>query len=244
MESEVRLLALETLDAEVLGDRQGQLFGFALCHPDERFGEALEEEHLTVAKRKLGVFVVEELVPFRRAADIRDEDVVPADLAVDRGVRGVAAAEDLQLLVDHLGGHFHRFFLDADVTVVVEVDIWPDGYDRRELHGFELLDFELRLADGIDVLGLDRLVVGVRHELIEGFADQSLATHRTLYDGARCLTGAEPRKAILLGNALVRRIEGTFETVLVNLNLKLDTALREPLESYLHSGFANLRIRV
>src|SRR5690606_27432065 len=79
-------------------------------------------------------------------------------------------------------------------------------------------------------------VVGVGNELVERLPDQALSANGALNDGARSLAGAEAREPVLLRDPLVRGIEGPFETVLVNLNLKLNTALGEPFGGYRHSG--------
>ena len=80
-------------------------------------------------------------------------------------------------------------------------------------NGVELVDLELGLADGIDVFGLDGLVVDVRDELIEGFADEPVAADGALDDGARRFAGAETREAAPLGEALVGGIERLFEAI-------------------------------
>jgi hypothetical protein len=61
-----------------------------------------------------------------------------------------------------------------------------------------------------------------------------MAPDRTFHHGPRRLPRTKARESALGGYTAVSRIQRPLKAVLVDFNLKLNAALREPFEGYLH----------
>ena len=211
----------------------------------ETVDEAGERDHLALADRELGVlFLVLVLVVLDLHLHVRADVVVPLNGALN-------GLEDRELPADRLDRLVHVLLADGDFLarhaerlVVAEVDLGPHGDDRLHHQRLGRLKVELGLVDGVDLLGLQGLVVDLGHEFFEGLLEDGGAAEALLDHPPGGLAGPEPGDLDLLRDARDRLLHVLLDQVRIDLDLHGDTRAGETFSRNCQgSGLARMGLR-
>ena len=172
-------------------DRYRDLFRDTLFRTDHPFGDAGQEDRCPFTQSQFGVVLLVHFLAVDHASHIRADDVAHLHRPLDRLVDGVPVLQLFQCLVHLALVNAEGLSLDTHALVLAKLDGRPDGHRRFKCQRFVIHQLDRRLVDSIDVLFLDRLVVGLRNEYVQRLPDDTRTTDMTLEHAGGRLSLAE-----------------------------------------------------
>ena len=169
--------------------------------------------------------------------EVDDHEVAVGGGALDVDEGAEALTQRLDLLVDVGVGDLDVLDLGLEAVVVGQLDLGLDVDLGGELEGLVVLELghlDLGLRQRLEVVGLERLDVLLRDDLVDRLVEDRAAADLAVDDRRRDLAAAEAGDVDLLGDLLVGRVEARLELLEGHLDGQLGPGRAQGLDGALH----------
>ena len=206
-------------------------------HAGQRLVEAVEHAAATDAVGHAGDLGALDGLAVAGGGEVHDDEVAVGGRALDVDQGGEPLAQRLELLLDVGVAELDVLDLGLETVVRRELDLRADvdlGGELERLVVLELGDLDLRLRQRLEGVGLERLDVLLRNDLVDRLVEDRAAADLAVDHGRRDLAAAEAGDVDLLGNLLVRRVEARLELIEGHLDGQLGPGRAQGLDGALH----------
>ena len=221
------------------GQHGGERLGLARGHPDQGLVEPVE--HLPAADLvgdAVGLRVLDRL-PVHLGGQVDRDEVALGGRPVGALERGEPLPQRADVLLDLVRGDVGVVDRHRQPVDVGQVELRPDvdlGGEREFLAVVELGDLQVRLAERVDVVLLERLAVQLRDGVVHRLLEHGAAADPLVDDARRDPARAEAGYPDLPGDLAIRPVEVRLQLIERNLDGEPDSGRAQLFDVGLHVG--------